>query len=54
MKKISIIIFALFVLCSTFPQTVTLTFTGRDANNNWVQLDSVIAYNLIRRNPVLA
>ena len=39
MKKFSIIIIALFVLCGVFSQTVTLTFTGRDANNNWVQLE---------------
>ena len=39
MKKFSIIIIALFVLCSAFSQTVTLTFIGRDANNNWVQLE---------------
>ena len=48
MKKFSIIIIALFVLCGAFSQTVTLTFTGRDANNNWVQLDSVTASNLTR------
>ena len=48
MKKFSIIIIALFVLCGVFSQTVTFTFTGRDANNNWVQLDSVTASNLTR------
>ena len=48
MKKFSIIIIALFVLCGAFSQTVTLKFTGRDANNNWVQLDSVTASNLTR------
>ena len=48
MKKISIIIVTLFVLCGAFSQTVTLKFTGRDANNNWVQLDSVTASNLTR------
>ena len=48
MKKIlsfSILI-ALFV--SVFSQTVTLTFTGRDANNNWVQLDYVVITDLTR------
>ena len=32
----------------TFPQTVTLTFTGRDAVNNYVQLDSVSVVNMTR------
>lgn len=46
MKKF-LIVFALFVTALlAFPQTVTLTFTGRDVNNNHVQLDSVLITNL--------
>ena len=36
----------LVILCiSALAQTVTLTFTGKDANNNWVQLNRVVITN---------
>ena len=48
MKKIISAILLLASLGVTFPQTVTLTFTGRDAVNNYVQLDSVSVVNMTR------
>ena len=46
MKKISLFS-VLFALCiSTFAQTITLIFSGRDANNKYVQLNRVIVTNL--------
>ena len=48
MKKFYLFSMALVLNASMLAQTVILTFTGRDANNNWVQLDSVTASNLTR------
>ncbi|MBQ7489944.1 MAG: T9SS type A sorting domain-containing protein [Bacteroidales bacterium] len=48
MKKFYLFSMGLVLSISMFAQTVTLTFTGRDANNNWMQLDSVTVTNLTR------
>ncbi len=48
MKKIISVILLLVYFLVAFPQTVTLTFTGRDAVNNYVQLDSVSVVNMTR------
>ncbi len=37
-----------FLFCTLQAQTVTLTFTGKDANNNWVQLNRVSITNLTK------
>ena len=37
-----------FLLGTLQAQTVTLTFTGKDANNNWVQLNRVAITNLTK------
>ena len=37
-----------FLLGTLQAQTVTLTFTGKDANNNWVRLDRVTVTNLTK------
>lgn len=37
-----------FLLGTLQAQTVTLTFTGKDANNNWVQLNRVSITNLTK------
>ena len=45
------ILFVLLILAvagGAFAQTVIITFTGRDVNSKWVQLDSVTASNLTR------
>ena len=48
MKKL-FLFFSLLMLCTgMWAQTVTLTFTGRDAANNWVQLDRVSITNLTK------
>ena len=45
MKK-AICIFALSLMgVATFAQTVTLTFTGRNAANHYMQLDRVVITN---------
>ena len=48
MKKILSFSILIVLFVSVFSQTVTLTFTGRDANNNWVQLDHVVITDLTR------
>ena len=48
MKKFYLFSMVLVLSASMLAQTVTLTFTGRDANNNWVQLDSATVTNLTR------
>lgn len=46
MKRILSLVVFLLSLLTTFGQTVLLTFTGRDANDNYVQLDSVSICNI--------
>ena len=48
MKKILSFSILIALFFSMFAQTATLTFTGRDANNNWVQLDRVVITDLTR------
>ena len=49
MRK-NVFLFAVFLLlCNALPaQTVSLTFTGRDANNGYVQLSRVVVTNVTR------
>ena len=46
MKKLFLLSFLMIVSISVFAQTVTLSFTGRDMNGHWVQLDRVVMRNL--------
>lgn len=46
MKRIALFFAMLFMTSWTFGQTVTLTFTGRDVNNNHCQLNRVVIANL--------
>ena len=47
MKKVLFTLFLVSLSMAFFAQTVTLTFTGRSNNNNqYVQLDRVVIYNL--------
>ena len=48
MKKILSFSFLLVLCASVFSQSVTLTFTGRDANNHRVQLNRVVITNLTK------
>ena len=48
MRKILCFIAIALVGVVAFAQTVTLTFTGQDFNNSWVQLDRVVISNLTR------
>ena len=48
MKKLSLISMLLMLCVSIMAQSVTLTFTGKDANNNRVQLDRVSITNLTK------
>ncbi len=51
MKKINFLTFILGCLCSiatVSAQTVSLTFTGRDATNRYVQLNKVVVTNLTK------
>ena len=45
MKKNLFVFVLLMSVLTGFAQTVTLTFTGRDANNNYCQLDKVVIVN---------
>ncbi|MCR4826239.1 MAG: T9SS type A sorting domain-containing protein, partial [Bacteroidales bacterium] len=48
MKK-NLILAILFTTCiSTFAQTVTLTFSGKDESNRYVRIDSVVVENLTK------
>ena len=46
MKKFSAVIVLLLLVLTAFSQTVTLTFTGRDANNQYLPMDRVIIENV--------
>ena len=46
MKKLSLLSLLIILSISAFAQTVTLSFTGRDMNGHWVQLDRVVMTNL--------
>ena len=46
MKKLSLLSLLIILSISAFAQTVTVTFTGRDMNGHWVQLDRVEITNL--------
>ncbi len=46
MKKLSLLSLLIILSISAFAQTVTVTFTGRDMNGHWVQLDRVVITNL--------
>ena len=48
MKKFYLFSIFLALCVSALAQTVTLTFIGKDANNNWVQLDRVVITNQTR------
>lgn len=48
MKKFYLFSIFLTLCVSALAQTVTLTFTGKDANNNWVQLNRVVITNQTR------
>ncbi|MCQ2271337.1 MAG: hypothetical protein MJZ72_00895 [Bacteroidales bacterium] len=48
MKKFSLAFVLLLSIMTIFGQTVTLTFTGRDANNRYCQLNKVIITNLTK------
>ena len=45
MKRITLFFVILFMVSWTFGQSVTLTFTGRDANNQYIQLSRVVIAN---------
>ena len=45
MKRITLFFAILFMAFWTFGQSVTLTFTGRDANNQFIQLSRVVIVN---------
>ena len=48
MKKV-LFLTILFTTCiSTFAQTVTLTFSGKDESNRYVRIDSVVVENLTK------
>ncbi len=46
MKKFSAVFVLLLLALTAFSQTVTLTFTGRDANNQYLLMDRVIIENV--------
>ena len=46
MKKLSLLSLLIILSISAFAQTVSVTFTGRDMNGHWVQLDRVVIANL--------
>lgn len=48
MKNFLFSSFLFMAFLFAFPQTVTLTFTGQDASNNHIQLDSVLVTNQTR------
>ena len=48
MKKILSFSFILVLCVGVFAQSVTLTFTGRDANEQWIQLNRVVITNLTK------
>ena len=48
MKKAICILALVLMSVTTFAQTVTLTFTGRNAANHYMQLDRVVVTNLTR------
>lgn len=48
MKKFYLFSILITLGISALAQTVTLTFTGKDANNNWVQLNRVVITNQTR------
>ena len=48
MKKLFTLISIVLLFATGSAQTVTLTFTGRDANNQTVALDSVVINNLTK------
>ncbi len=48
MKKLSLLSLLIILSISAFAQTVTVTFTGRDMNGHWVQLDRVVITNLTK------
>ena len=47
-KHLLFLILATLLHVGTMAQTVTLTFTGKDFNNDWVRLDRVVISNLTR------
>lgn len=46
MKKLFILFPALFVGVSIFAQSIVVSFTGKNINNNYVQIDSVVVIDL--------
>ena len=48
MRRLILFISATLISIACFAQDVTLTFTGRDANNQYCQLDRVLITNLTR------
>lgn len=46
MKKLLTLLFIVPLCTALFAQPVTLTFTGRDANNQYVQLNRVLVKNI--------
>lgn len=48
LKYFLLSLFALFLCVDSFAQTVTLTFSGRDAQNQYIQLNRVMVSNITR------
>ncbi len=49
MKKIFILFTATFIFLQTFSQSVTVSFTGKNTSDNYIQIDSVIIIDLNKK-----